>query len=122
MCYTDSTEIKLNGKGGRYALFADFGMFRPGKTGENWPRDDKGEAVPPKFLTHCTSVDAEDMILISFLRSYGIPAVVLHPGDGSFGKVVLGMSGTGSSIYVPETMYEQAKELMEAEPDDDIQS
>ena len=60
-------------------------------------------------------------MLVNFLKSYGIPAVVEYPGDGAFGKLVLGTSGTGSSIYVPETMYEQAKELMEAEPDDDVQ-
>jgi len=34
--------------------------------------------------------------------------------------VVLGMSGTGSNIYVPETMLEDAKNLMEAEPDDEL--
>ena len=103
-------------------MLEGFGRRVPGELYRQWPRDAAGEIVPPKFLTHCVSVDAEDEILISFLKSYGIPAVVLHPGDGTFGKVVLGMSGTGSSIYVPETMYEQAKELMEAEPDDDLQS
>ena len=78
--------------------------------------------MPPKFLAHCTSRDIEDVMLVNFLQSYGIPAAVIHPGDGSFGKVVLGISGTGSSIYVPETMYDQAKELMEAKPDDELQS
>jgi hypothetical protein len=103
-------------------MFAEYGLRKFGDLYENWPKDDAGEAIPPKFLTHCSSVDAEDTILISFLKSYGIPAVILHPGDGAFGKVVLGLSGTGSSIYVPATMYDQAKELMEAEPDDDLQS
>ena len=103
-------------------MLEGFGRRVPGELYKQWPRDAAGEIVPPKYLTHCGSVDAEDEILISFLKSYGIPAVVLHPGDGTFGKVVLGLSGTGSSIYVPETMYEQAKELMEAEPDDDLQS
>ncbi len=103
-------------------MFAEFGKNIPGKLYEQWPRTPEGEIVPPKFLTNCSSRDIADEMLVNFLKSYGIPAVVTHPGDGSFGKVVLGMSGTGSSIYVPETMYEQAKELMEAEPDDDLQS
>ncbi|MBE6996936.1 MAG: DUF2007 domain-containing protein [Ruminococcaceae bacterium] len=103
-------------------MFGEFGRNMPGKLYRQWPRDARGEIVPPKFLTHCSSRDVEDEMLVAFLKSYGIPAVVLHPGDGSFGKVVLGLSGTGSSIYVPETMYDMAKELMEATPDDDLQS
>ena len=103
-------------------MFGEFGRNVPGKLYKQWPRTTEGELVPPKFLTHCSSRDVEDELLVNFLKSYGIPAVVIHPGDGSFGKVVLGMSGTGSSIYVPETMYDEAKELMEAEPDDDLQS
>ena len=103
-------------------MFGEFGRSLPGELYRQWPRDPGGEIVPPKFLTHCTSRDASDAMLVNFLKSYGIPAVVIHPGDGAFGKVVLGMSGTGSSIYVPETMYDEAKELMEATPDDDLQS
>ena len=103
-------------------MIGSFGRSLPGELYKQWPRDAQGEIVPPKFLTHCTSRDAEDVMLVNFLQSYGIPAAVIHPGDGSFGKVVLGISGTGSSIYVPETMYEQAIELMEAKPDDELQS
>ncbi len=103
-------------------MIGSFGRSIPGELYKQWPRDAKGEIVPPKFLVHCTSRDAEDVMTVNFLQSYGIPAAVIHPGDGSFGKVVLGISGTGSSIYVPETMYDQAIELMEAKPDDDLQS
>ena len=103
-------------------MFGEFGRSVPGKLYKQWPRDAQGEIVPPKFLTNCSSRDVEDEMLVNFLKSYGIPAVVLYPGDGAFGKLVLGTSGTGSSIYVPETMYDEAKELMEAEPDDELQS
>ena len=103
-------------------MIGSFGRSIPGELYKQWPRDMNGEPVPPKFLTHCSSRDVEDVMLVNFLQSYGIPAAVIHPGDGSFGKVVLGLSGTGSSIYVPETMYEHAKELMEAKPDDELQS
>ena len=103
-------------------MIGSFGRSIPGELYRQWPRDMNGDPVPPKFLTHCSSRDIEDVMLVNFLQSYGIPAAVIHPGDGSFGKVVLGMSGTGSSIYVPETMYEHAKELMEAKPDDELQS
>ena len=104
-------------------MAAEFGRASlPGELYDKWPRDAQGEIVAPKFLKHCTSVDMEDTLLVNMPGSYGVPAVVLHPGDGNFGKVVIGMSGTGSSIFVPETMYDLAKELMEAEPDDDVQS
>lgn len=103
-------------------MIGSFGRNIPGELYKQWPRDMNGEPVPPKFLTHCSSRDVEDVMLVNFLQSYGIPAAVIHPGDGSFGKVVLGLSGTGSSIFVPETMYEHAKELMEAKPDDELQS
>ena len=95
---------------------------RPGELYEMWPKGPDGEIIPPKFLIHCRSNDFEDTLLVNMLESYGVPAVILHHGDGDFGKVVLGMSGTGSSIFVPETMYEMAVELMEAEPDDELQN
>ncbi len=90
----------------------------PGELFEKWPKDEHGEPVTPKMLTHCTSLDMADTMLVSMLRAYDIPAMIIHPGDGDFGKVVLGMSGTGSCVFVPETLYEEAKELMEAEPDE----
>ena len=92
----------------------------PGALSEKWPKDETDTPVAPKFLTHCLSLDMADTILINMLDAYGIPAVVLHPGDGDFGKVLLGMSGTGSSIFVPETLYEDAKALLEEKDDDEF--
>ena len=92
----------------------------PGALFEKWPKDANGDPVAPKFLTHCLSVDMADTILINMLDAYGIPAVVLHPGDGDFGKVLLGMSGTGSSIFVPETLHEDAMALLEENNDDEF--
>ena len=104
-------------------MFENFSRRRrSGELYEAWPKDAGGEPVAPRFLTHCRSNDFEDALLVNMLAAYGIPAVILHPENGEFGKVVLGMSGTGSSIFVPETMYEEAKDLMEAEPDDELQS
>ena len=45
------------------------------------------------------------------LEAYGIPCLRQYPGDGDFGKVVLGMSGFGTDIYVPESMFEDALNL-----------
>ncbi len=100
-------------------MFEQFGRKpKPGELYKKWPKNELGEPVSPKLLIHITSLDMADTMIVSMLESFGIPAMVTHPGDGDFGKLVLGMSGTGSYIYVPETMYEQANELMEAEPDE----
>ena len=94
-------------------MLDDYGFGKlPGDLYRRWPKGEDGEIVPPKFLTHCLSTDLEDTMLVNMLEAYGIPALRIHPGDGAFGKVVLGMSGTGSSIYVPETLWEDARALM----------
>ena len=98
-----------------------FGWGRlPGDLTKRWPREADGSPVKPAFLAHLGSTDMADMILVNMLEAYDIPVLIQHPGDGDFGKVLLGLSGTGSRLFVPETLYEQAKELMEAEPNDDI--
>ncbi len=83
----------------------------PGEIFRTWPKIG-GEPEAPVFLRHCSSVDMEDEMLISMLSAYGIPAVKLYPGYGSFGAVVLGMSAEGSNIYVPASMLEDALSLM----------
>lgn len=94
----------------------------PGELLKSWPKGENEQPVPAQFLTHCKSTDMEDTLTVNMLSAYGIPALRTYPGDGSFGRVVLGMSGTGSDIYVPETLYDDAKALMEAEVDDQLQS
>jgi hypothetical protein len=91
------------------------------KLTEIWPKNEDGKDVPPVFLTHTGGAAMDEQILLSMLEAYGIPAVTKYPGDGTFGKVVLGASGYGADIYVPETMYEDAKALLaaEAEPSEE---
>ena len=102
---------------------SEFGFSElPGTLSARWPKDEKGEPVAPKFLTHRLSVDFSDRLLVNMLEAYGIPALVTHPGDGAFGRVILGISGTGSCIYVPETAWNDAIELMEGKNDDELQS
>ena len=96
--------------------YRDYGWSRlPGELLKHWPRDAAGDYVPPVFLKHCGGVDLEDALLVNMLEAYGVPVLRMYPGDGGFGKVILGMSGTGMDLFVPETMFETARELMEAE-------
>lgn len=92
----------------------------PGDLLRQWPKGPDGEPVTAVFLTHCRSNDLEDVLLANMLKAYGIPTLSVHPGDGGFGQVVLGMSGTGTDLLVPETMYEDAIALMEADSDDEL--
>ncbi|MGI5984854.1 MAG: hypothetical protein ACOX7O_03265 [Oscillospiraceae bacterium] len=91
----------------------------PGKIYKDWPKKD-GKPEEPVFLKHITSVDMEDEMLINMLRAYGIPAIRQYPSNGSFGKVVLGISGEGADIYVPASMLQDAISLIGGCTDDQL--
>ena len=88
-----------------------WGLDMPGKQLRNWPKVN-GEPEKAVFLKSCSSVNMDDDMLVNMLEAYGIPALKNYPESGGFGKVVLGMSGYGTDIYVPESMYEDAKSLV----------
>ncbi|MGI5935839.1 MAG: zinc-ribbon domain-containing protein [Oscillospiraceae bacterium] len=94
-----------------------WGRSDRGRLLDSWPRGEDGEPVAPAFLTHCSSVGFEDEMLVSMLRAYGIPCLKRFPENGVLGRVVLGMSGTGADIYVPVTMLEEARNILEGESD-----
>ena len=89
---------------------------------ERWPKTPSGEPEKAVFLCNCKALDLSDELRINLLETYGIPCLRNYPGDGSFGKVVLGMSGQGTDIYVPESKLEEAQNLIAAEPDELEQS
>ena len=91
----------------------EWGRKITGELLERWPKDENGELIEPVFLTHCASIDMSDEMLVNLLEAYEIPCVRQYPNDGDFGRLVLGMSGTGVDIYVPITMYEDAVNLSE---------
>lgn len=92
-------------------LKAEWGRSLPGDLLKRWPRDADGEPVPPAMLTKCTGVDMDDVLLVNMLEAYGIPCLKNYPGDGQFGKIMLGMSGYGVEILVPETLLADAQAL-----------
>ena len=87
---------------------------------ERWPEDETGQPETPVFLCNCTNNDMGDELRINMLEAYGIPCLRIYPGDGSFGKVVLGMSGPGTDIYVPQSMLNDAKALCEEENNEEL--
>lgn len=84
---------------------------------KRWPKDENGEPEEPVFLKAEKNLDMSDELLVNMLEAYHIPCLRIYPGDGSFGRVILGMSGWGVNIYVPKSLYEDAKELTEGEVD-----
>lgn len=86
---------------------------------ERWPKDAQGQPEAPVFLCRCSNLDMNDRIVVNMLEAYGIPCLQLFPGDGGFGRVVLGMSGLGTDIYVPASLFEDAKELCKGEHNDE---
>ena len=84
-----------------------------------WPKKADGEPVAPAYLTHLSETDFEGQIVVSMLNAAGIPVVSQYPLGGEFGRVIMGMSGTGRELYVPETMLEDAREMLTASFEED---
>ena len=97
----------------------EWGRDLPGELLEKWPKDESGEPVPGARLTRCTQLDMGDAILTGVLDSCGIPYYRRYPHYGGFGNIILGMSAEGVDIYVPETMLEEAKNILEGESQDE---
>lgn len=83
-----------------------------GRLLEEWPLGDDGQPVAPAFLVHAAGTDMSDEVLAGKLSAYGIPVIKEYPQDGAFGKIVLGISGNGTDLYVPGSMLEDAKALI----------
>ncbi len=91
----------------------EWGRTVLGEVYERWPKDADGQPEEPKFLCRCKGLDFEADMRTGMLEAYGIPCLRLYPGDGSFGKVVLGMSGFGVDLYVPASRLDEARALCE---------
>ena len=85
-----------------------------------WPTDEKGEPVAPAFLKHGSGNRLELDMERNMLCSFGIPTVCSYPNNGEFGNVVLGFAGGGADIFVPVTMLEDAKNIINGETDINI--
>ena len=84
-----------------------WGRRLPDDLQKRWPKNPAGEPENPVLLCHCKAQDMNDDLKVNMLEAYGIPCLRIYPGDGSFGRVVLGMSGFGTDIYVPESLVEE---------------
>ena len=83
--------------------------------GPKWPNDENGEPVAPAFLMHIGGGPMDMEMTLGMLEAYGIPNVVSYPNNGLFGKLIMGYPPSGMEVYVPETMLEDAQNLLSAD-------
>ena len=81
---------------------------------ENWPKNENGEFVAPQFLLHLSGAPVDSELTLSLLAAYGIPTVCEYPNNGLFGKLILGQPAGGIDVFVPETMLEDARDILSA--------
>lgn len=92
-----------------------WGRKKRGETLERWPKDPNGNPEPPVFLCHSAGDHMADVIVVNMLGSFGIPCVQLNSDNGDLGEIYSGISFTGADLFVPQSMYEDAKALLEGE-------
>ncbi len=90
-----------------------WGQYQHGELLESWPRTESGETVSPAYLCTRSCNDLSDQLTVNMLRAYGIPCLCMERAEGSLGRVVLGISGYGVEIFVPETLLGDARALLE---------
>ena len=98
---------------------SDWNFKKLGQTPDKWPKDEKGEPEQPVFLEHIVGMQIDVDMELSLLKSFDIPVFYTYPNNGEFGKLILGFAGTGVDIYVPESMLEDARNILSSAPADD---
>ena len=95
----------------------EWGKHLPGELFDRWPKDSSGQPEPPVYLCHCKGLDMDEAMLVSRMEGYGIPCLLQYPNNGEFGRLILGLSGTGVDVFVPASLWADACELLK-EPEE----
>lgn len=96
--------------------FPGFGKRK--KLTDKWPKKENGEPISPAFLKHVGGSQMDIELSLSLLEAYGIPALCQYPNNGEFGRLIIGHAGGGADIYVPETLLDEAQDIISAEAAD----
>ena len=84
-----------------------------------WPVNSTGEREPAAFLATISDINNEADFTINMLMAYGIPVFKSYGNEGALGKLIIGTSAYGASLYVPQSMLEDAKALLEHPVEDE---
>ena len=82
---------------------------------KRWPKDENGDEIAPAFFQHVGGSELDVEMAANLLEAYGIPVLRKPVLDGDLGKVILGYSGPGVDLFVPETMLEDAQNIVSAD-------
>ena len=77
-----------------------------------WPTYDDGTPVNPVRLMTVTGNQLDYQMVITQLKSFGVPVVGTFTADGTLAKLIFGFAGSGMDVIVPETMADLARELL----------
>ena len=58
-------------------------------------------------------------LTLNLLEAYGVPYTCEYPNNGLFGKLIMGYPPGGMEVFVPETMLEDAQNILNAEVSED---
>ena len=83
---------------------------------DRWPAGPDGEKEPPAHLRDMADAGGLADMTVALLESCGIPVLKQYEEESTLGKVVLGFSGFGVSLYVPASRLAEAKEILDAPP------
>ena len=97
-----------------------WGKYMDGELLAAWPKDENGQPEEPAYLCMRYCTDLSDKLTVNMLQAYGIPCLCMARGEGSLGRVVLGISGYGVEIYVPRSLLNDAKVLIEEENHEEL--
>ena len=87
-----------------------------------WPNDENGEAIPPAFLTQVYGGPLDTELTLNLLGAYGIPYIREYPNNGLIGKLFMGQPTSGIKIFVPVTLLEDARNVLNADTIDEEES
>lgn len=104
-----------NNKGNGNMTWGFGSEAKMGGNAASWPVNPEGAMDKAVRLTSTGGNPFDSELDVNLLEAFGIPTVRRNPGDGSFGKVIMGSSGFGTEIYVPESMLEDARAILSGE-------
>ncbi len=78
-----------------------------------WPLDENGEREQAVLLASVPDFNNEADFAVNMLLAYGIPVFKSYNNEGSLGKLILGTSAYSPSLYVPRSLLDDARALLE---------
>lgn len=84
---------------------------------ERWPKLPDGTPEKPVFLASAAEGDNAAAMLAAKLDAYGIPVLREYGTEGALARVLFGTPSSGVGLYVPESMLEDAQNLLVPVPE-----